>query len=97
MRDSQEGIGPEMLETLSDLRRRLIQIEQQLERVNGDQRLLSIRAASIELGTRRGKDGALMQAIRRGELRCLKVGSRLKIRRGVLVRWVETQCRPRRH
>ena len=64
-------------------------IIRQLERINGDIHLLSIREAARALGVRRSKDGLLHQAIRRGELKTVKIGKRIKIRRGDLSAWLE--------
>lgn len=67
----------------------LAYISRQLERINGDLHLMSISEAAKTLGVRRSKDGALMQAVRRGELKTVKIGKRLKIRRGDLAAWIE--------
>ena len=64
-------------------------ITRQLERINGDVHLLSMREAAKMLGVRRGKDGALQQAINRGEIKTIKIGARIKIRRGELLAWLE--------
>lgn len=61
----------------------LAYIARQLERITGDLHLMSIRGAAKTLGVRRGADGVLMKAIRRGELRTVKIGKRLKIRRAL--------------
>jgi excisionase family DNA binding protein len=67
----------------------LAYIARQLERINGDLRLLSFREAARTLGVRRSTDGVLRQAISRGELKTVKIGKRLKIRRGDLAAWIE--------
>jgi len=67
----------------------LAYIARQLERINGDLRLLSFREAAKMLGVRRSKDCVLRQAISRGELKTVKIGKRLKIRRGDLAAWIE--------
>lgn len=67
----------------------LTYIRRQLERITGDIHLLSIREAAKMIGCRRSEDGPLKQAIARGELKTVKIGSRLKIRRGDLSAWLE--------
>jgi len=67
----------------------LAYIARQLERINGDLHLMSISEAARTLGVSRHAEGVLMQAIRRGELRTVKIGKRVKIRRGDLAAWIE--------
>jgi len=87
-----------VLRALAALTRRLAQLEsgqarlqRGQDRINGDQHLLSIRGASRLLGVRRSKDGPIYKAIRRGDLRPVKIGKRLKIKMGDLGAWLERQ------
>jgi excisionase family DNA binding protein len=68
----------------------------ELSRINGTghNHLLSRRQAARELG---GARRELDAAISRGQVRCVKVGQRLKIKRGELERWIESLQRPFSH
>ncbi len=86
---------PKTLNALkSEVRHNFMLLHRELGRVTGDQHPLSVRAACRELGVGRSEDGPLVRAIRRGELQCVKVGTRLKIRKTDLIRWMEAQARP---
>jgi excisionase family DNA binding protein len=78
-----------------EIRRDLARLYYELGRINGDQHLVSIRAAARELGVRRSPDGALARAVRSGDLRTVQVGRRTKIRKTDLIRWVEAQAETR--